>query len=137
MREQGRVASGGGLVGAIALMIVEVPWHDQLFGDYYRSIPYIVRAEPDFTAPSIAFLLRGLVMSAVYPLVYRSGSPFTNGLLFGIVIGLLTGLYWAPSYYAQQPIPAAAPWLLLEDAFFLVQGAAGGLAIAMVHGRSA
>lgn len=128
---------GGGLAGAFVLMLVEVPWHDAWFGGYYQSVPYIVRPEPDFTAPTIAFLFRGLIMSAVYPRVFRGGSPLREGLVFGIVVGLLTGLYWAPAYFAQQPIPAAGPWFLLEGAFFIVQGAAAGLAVALVHGRAA
>ena len=123
------------VAGFIVLMGVEIPWHDTLFGSYYETVPYIVREDPAFGAPTIGGLIRALLMSVLYPLFIRAGSVLVQGLLFGTVIGFLTGIYWIPSYYAQQPIPAALPWFLVEGAFFLIQGAAAGLVIALVYGK--
>ena len=117
----------------VVLMMIEVAWHDTLFSSYYKSIPYIVRENPLFTAPTVAGLIRALLMSVLYAKIRRSTAVVVPGLSFGAVIGILTGIYWVPSYYAQQPIPELLPWLLVDGGFFLVQGAAAGLVIALVY----
>ena len=121
----------------VVLMMIEVAWHDTLFSTYYESIPYIVRENPLFTAPTVAGVIRALLMSVLYGMIRRPGPVVVPGLSFGAVIGILTGIYWVPSYYAQQPIPELLPWLLIDGGFFLVQGAAAGLVIALIYWKRA
>lgn len=117
----------------VVLMLIEVAWHDTLFSSYYKSIPYIVRENPLFAAPVAAGLIRALLLSVLYPTIRRPNAVVLPGLFFGAVIGALTGIYWVPSYYAQQPIPDLLPWVLIDGGFFLVQGMAAGLVIALVY----
>lgn len=121
----------------VTLMMIEVWWHDTLFSSYYESIPYIDRGTPLFTAPTVAGLIRALLIATLYPIVRRPGGVVVSGVVFGAVVGILTGIYWVPSYYAQQPIPELLPWVLIDGAFFLVQGVAAGLVIALVYSKRA
>ena len=124
------------IAATVVLMVVVIIWHDTLFSTYYESIPYIDREEPDFTAPTIAFVIRAFLMSVIYSYIGRRASILKSGLLFGGAIGLLTGMYWVPSYYAQQPIPDVTRWFLIEGSFFIVQGMLAGMAITFVYGKS-
>ena len=124
------------IAATVVLMAVELVWHDTLFSSYYESIPYIDREEPNFTAPTIAFVVRAILMSAIYCYIGRQASILKSGLLFGGAVGLLTAAYWVPSYYAQQPIPGAMRWFLIDGSFFVVQGMLTGLTIALVYGKS-
>jgi H+/Cl- antiporter ClcA len=119
----------------VALMLIEVAWHDAFFSGYYESIPYVVRENPQFTAPAVAAAIRALLMTLLYATMRRPGAVVVPGFTFGAVIGGLTGIYWVPSYYAQQPIPELVPWAVIDGTFFLVQGAAAGLVIAVVLGK--
>jgi hypothetical protein len=124
-----------GVAAAAALMVVEISWHDAVFGGYYDSIPYVTREPADFTAPTVGFVVRGLMLSFLFERFSATGASLRSGLFLGLVVGLLTAVYWVPSFYAQHAVPAFAPWLALEGLFFLLQGAVAGLAVALILRR--
>jgi hypothetical protein len=77
-----------------------------------------------------------MLMALIYIVLYRE-RPRRRGTgpAVGATIGLLTAIYWVPSFYAQHAVPAFGPWLAAEGTFFVVQGALAGGAIALLIPR--
>ncbi len=82
----------------------------------------------------LAYLVLGLLMAALYPL-YRKGRPVLDGLMFGLVIGLL----WV---FPHELAMAGAhgeplPYVFKNAAWHLVEQGLGGIMIGLVFGREA
>ena len=85
------------------------------------------------TLIGLGYFVASLIMSFLYPIGYQGGGAFAEGLRFGAVLGVF---WWLPTMivYAgvyEQTLANA----FVTGAWHGVEGAGGGIAIAMVHAR--
>jgi hypothetical protein len=81
----------------------------------------------------IATVSLALIMAYIYPKGYEGGSPVSEGLRFGILMGLFFGIPYAVNFNSMFPISYAA--ILVLALFYALEITAGGLAIGLVYGR--
>ncbi len=126
------------LIGAVAAFVVMFGlaglWHDLLMGDYYSSILQgAARPDPIESLIGLGYLVASMVMGFLYPIGYQGGTALAEGARFGAVLGVF---WWLPAMivfagiYEQTLVNA-----LVDGAWHVVEGGAGGIAIATVHAR--
>ncbi len=126
------------LLGALAAFVVAFLlaglWHVLLMADFYDSVqPGGMRQPPLFWSIALGYAVVGLIMSYMYPKGYEGGSPVSEGLKFGAVIGLL---WWSPTQlvlYGALTGPFSI--VLVDGAWHLVEEGLAGIAVALVYGR--
>ncbi len=82
---------------------------------------------------TIATVTLALIMAYIYPKGYEDGSPVSEGLRFGILMGLFFGIPNAVNFNSMFPISLDA--VLVLALFYALEITAGGLAIGLVYGR--
>jgi len=74
------------LVSGFGMWVTAGIWHNLIMANLYED----VHAEHDgIGILLIAYFVLSLIMSYMYPLVYRNGKPILEGLKFGMIIGVL------------------------------------------------
>lgn len=121
-------------VAFVALNGFGAVWHLVLFKSYY-DVQQAAVARPETLMPMLLVvdLLRGLLFAYIYPLGYKGGPPVTQGLKFGCLMGLVSGLHLA-IYFTFLNIPSLS-WAFVEVLFSAMQGAFAGLLVALIYGR--
>ncbi len=110
-------------------------WHVIVFKDLYaESMAKVARPEPMMGAVLLAILVRAVLMAWIYPVGYKGGAPWREGARFGVVMGLLSGTIIAILYGNAS---FGAGWLWADLAYFIVEGAIVGIAIAYCYGGRA
>jgi hypothetical protein len=121
------------LAAFVALNGVGAVWHLVLFKSFYDvQQAAVTRAEILMPMLLIVDLLRGILFAYIYPLGYKGGNPASQGLKFGCLMGLVSGLHLAV-YFTTLNIPAIS-WAVVEVLFCCIQGAIAGLLIGLIYG---
>ena len=123
------------VVGAFVVMLgLSGLWHQVLMGEYYAAIlPSVARAEPNIVVIALGYLITVAVMTQLYPVGYKGGSGVSEGLRFGAVIGLL---WWLPANVVLSGVyETTLASGLVDGVWHVVEGAAGGVVIGVVHAR--
>jgi hypothetical protein len=84
----------------------------------------------------LADIFSGLMVSLAYAILYKGipGEGLKKGLIFGLILWLVTRLAGELFYYVMSPIPfmlVVAGWL-----HGLLVAALGGIALAAIYGKS-
>lgn len=116
----------------VIVFVVATGWHLGLFKEVYANSG--VRAEPLLNLGLLSMILQGLVMSYLYPIYYRGGSPATEGLEFGLLMGIFMGSYGALAEAGKFDVGSVSNFIFYEGAFFLLQFSLVGVAIGLVYG---
>jgi hypothetical protein len=74
-----------------------------------------------------------LIMAYIYPKGYEGRSPVSEGLRFGILMGLFFGIPNAVNFSSMFPITFGA--VLVLALFYALEITAGGLAIGLAYGK--
>jgi len=119
------------LAGAGAMWLLAGLWHEVIMASFYAAEAH---ATHEGTAIILlAYLILGILMAYLYPLVYKGGRPFLEGLWFGILIGLL----WVfPHELAMAGAHGKSlVYVFKNAAWHIVEQGAGGIVIGLVYGR--
>jgi hypothetical protein len=73
-------------------------------------------------------------MSLIYPVGYKGGSPAKEGLRFGVLIGLVVWLTANLTIHGVLKNTLASA--LVDSVWHIVEQGIGGIAIALVYGKS-
>lgn len=84
----------------------------------------------------LADIFSGMMVALVYAILYKGipGAGIKKGLVFGLLLWLITRFAGELFYYAMSPIPfmlVIAGWL-----HGLIVGTLGGITIAAIYGKS-
>ena len=107
-------------------------WHVVLFSDVYRAAG--VRGEPMFALGIGAILIQAVVVAHLYPRLSGTGTAASEGLKFGLLLGLLMGSYGALAEAAKFDVGSVASWVFYEGIYFVLQFALAGIAVGLVYG---
>ncbi len=122
------------ILAFIVMFILGGLWHAVLMVDFYKELLTPESREPhqiQFIASGV-FLL-ALSMAYLYPKGYRGGSPIKEGLVFGVIMGLI---WIIPHGLVMHGMTATSGKLLLVDGLWhLFEQGMGGIVIASVYGR--
>ena len=122
------------ILAFIVMFILGGLWHAILMVDFYKELLTPESREPhqiQFIASGV-FLL-ALSMAYLYPKGYRGGSPIKEGLVFGVIMGLI---WIIPHGLVMHGMTATSGKLLLVDGLWhLFEQGMGGIVIASVYGR--
>ena len=132
--------NGRKLMGAVGAFVVMFGlgglWHQVLMSEYYAAIlPSVARAEPNLVVIGCGYLITAVVMTLLFPVGYKGGSGMAEGLRFGAVIGLL---WWLLANVILSGVyETTLTSGLVDGAWHVVEGAAGGVVIGLLHARGA
>ena len=124
------------LAGAVGMLILSVLWHRVIMGGFYdEQGAAIMRDEPKMLFIILALLILAFLMAYAYPIGYKGGSPITEGLKFGALMGLLAFLPFNLILHGAFNLPLAGA--LVDAGWHVVEEGVGGVIIAMVYGSGA
>ena len=118
----------------IVLLVTGWLWHVGMFSESYAVwLKPVEKLKKSAMLVIIAEICRGGTLAYIYPLVFRGGKPWSEGIRFGLMMGFFTGLVIA-IIYAQVNFKSIS-WLFAEFAFVLLQGMIVGTVIAYLFGK--
>jgi hypothetical protein len=123
------LAAGCAVVAMLALSHL---WHS-LMADFYTVHSPLQRDAPVERFIGLGYLLLAGLMALVYPKGYEGGPPVMEGLRFGALVGILISLPHGLIQYGMDGSHTGT-LLLADTAWHTVEQAAGGIAVALVHG---
>jgi len=114
--------------GGFGMWVVAGVWHNLIMAHLYAE----VHATHDgIGLLLIAYLILALLMSYLYQLSYRGGSPIMEGVKIGVVVGILWvfphGLAMAGAH------DESLPYVFKNTAWHIVEQGVGGLLIGLVY----
>ena len=111
-------------------------WHRVLMADYYALHTSVARLEPLTGYIALAYLTLSVLMTLIYPKGYSGGSRWSEGLRFGLIIGLMYALPRGIVMYSVEGTHTGT-LVLVDSAWHMVEQGAGGVVIALIHGWGA
>ena len=116
-----------GLLGFVVMFILSGLWYMLIMDAFYRE-------QYNFIFIVLGYLVMAFLMSYIYPIGYKGGSPAKEGLRFGVLIGLLVWLSSNLILYGAHNMTLSAT--LVDSGWHVVEEGIGGLVIALVYGTA-
>lgn len=118
----------------VVTFVIAAGWHLILFKDLYDQLGIFTRKEPLIPLGIISIIMQGLVLSYLYPICSKGGSPLKDGLKFGLLIGILMASIAVFAEAGKQNVSSLATWLGFESVYYLLQFGLVGTVIALIYG---
>ena len=124
-----------GLVGFVVMFILSGLWYMLIMDAFYREqVGALMREQYNFIFIALGYLVMAFLMSYIYPIGYKGGSPAKEGLRFGVLIGLLVWLSSNLILYGAHNMTLSAT--LVDSSWHIVEEGIGGIVIALVYGTA-
>jgi hypothetical protein len=121
------------VVGAVLFVVIGFVWNVSLFGPYLAELSAgVARPEPMVSVAILGEVLRAVLLAYIFPFGYQGGAPWKEGLRFGVLMGLFSAMLSLIYVGVLNFSSFAIFWMDL--AFFVIQGAIGGIGIALAYG---
>lgn len=121
------------VLGLAVMMFLSGLWHGLAMRDFYATHSPTLREVPLLRIIGLGYLLLGVLMAVIYPKGYEGGSPWLEGVRFGMFMGLLFTLPRGLVLYGSEGCHTGLV-VVVDAAWHLVEQGGGGIAIALVHG---
>ncbi len=121
------------VLGLVAMMFLSGLWHGLLMHDFYEAHSPLMREAPLMRIIGLGYFLLGTLMAVIYPKGYEGGSPWLEGVRFGMYMGLLFTLPRGLILYGAEGSHTGLV-VVVDAAWHLVEQGVGGIVIALVHG---
>lgn len=123
-------------LGAFVVMfMLSFVWHVPLMGEFNaENYSEVNLSEEEFSFALIAagYLVLTFLMSYIFPLGFKGGSAVTEGMRFGVLLGMTRALPIALILAGAYKMPLSAN--LVEAVYTIVESAIGGIVIAKIYG---
>jgi carbon starvation protein CstA len=119
----------------IVTFIVAAGWHLVLFKDVYDQFGIFTRKEPIIPLGIASMIMQALVLAYLYPRLYRGGSPVKEGVIFGLLVGVLMASIAVFAEAGKQYVASLPTWLIFESVYYLLQFGLVGVCIGLIYGR--
>ncbi len=125
------------IVVGIVLFLLGGLFFSVLFADYFKTnYSAMGMRSPDdmkIWAFAVGSVIRAFFLYWIYSIGYKGGSPFMEGLKFGILISLFSAVpmvffIWGSSAVKYQPV-------VVDGVLQMVMLVIGGLLTGLIHGR--
>lgn len=124
------------LVYAIVSMIHGYTWHFNFFPEVYAQLGIYNREPPIIPLGFSSMLIQGLILAYLYPRYFRGGKPVTEGIKFGLLMGLFLFSVSTLANGAKIQVSSMSTWLAIQSAFHLIQFTIAGAGIGLVYGKT-
>jgi hypothetical protein len=119
------------LAGSLSMWLLAGLWHKVIMAQYYAAVHNTTHEGTGIILT--AYLILGIFMAYLYPLVYKGGRPTVEGLKFGMIIGLL----WV---FPHELLAAGAhgssiSYVLKNAVLHMFEQGIGGIIIGIIYGR--
>ncbi len=133
----GRVlkAAAGGFV---AMFVLSFIWYANVMASWYEThFPNMAAAEADMSIPLIAFgyLIMAFLLASAYTYGYKGGSGTSEGMRFGVLMGLIIGLPMAFVGAGTSSVELGPS--LVDGIYRVVEIGVGGTVIGLLYGSDA
>lgn len=108
------------------------PWHMVFFHDLYVQMGAFQRAAPIMPLGISAILIQGIVIGYLYPFFYKGQSSVRQGIVFNLIIGLMTYTAMGFATAAKFQIEPVSTFLLYHTVFQLIQFTLTGAALGFI-----
>jgi hypothetical protein len=117
------------LASGIVMWLLAGLWHEIIMAEFYSSETHATHEGSGIIF--IAYIILGLFMSYIFPLGYKGGKTITEGLRFGILMGLL----WVfPHELALAGAHGESlAYVFKNAAWHAVEQGLGGIVIALIY----
>lgn len=126
-------------LAALAYLVVTFAiaagWHLVLFKDLYDQLGIFTRKEPIIPLGLSSIGMQAVVLSYLYPKYYRGGSTVKEGLVFGLMMGILMASIAVFAEAGKQNVSSLSTWLVFESIYYLLQFGIAGILIAKIYGN--
>jgi hypothetical protein len=99
---------------------------------HYASIPFM-REEPIMALGIFTMLLQGAILSYFFSILHKTGTTKTEGLKYGLLMGLFLGSYIALVEPSKYMAPSVSSWIAVEGITSLLQFGAFGVVLAAIN----
>jgi len=121
----------------VVIFLLSMLWYGVIVSGYNaQQFANVLRGPEDFSMLLIiiGYLVLAFILAALYPRGYKgNGSPISQGLRFGLWMGLLWALPTALIESGSYQFPLGAR--LLDAAYHIVEFIIAGLVISWVYGH--
>jgi hypothetical protein len=125
----------GGLAGFAVMFALSGLWYMVLMSKFYREQDQgIMRDQFNFLFIVLGYVVLAFLMSLIYPIGYKGGSPAKEGLRFGVLIGVVVWLTANLTLHGVLNNTLASA--LVDSVWHVVEQGIGGIVIALVYGKS-
>jgi hypothetical protein len=109
-------------------------WHLVVFKDLYRRLAIYSRIDdPIVPLGFLSMLIQGAVLAYLYPRVTEGMNPASDGLRFGLLMGLFLASSAVIAEAAKQHVTSLRTWFAVESLYYAVQCSLSGLAIGLIY----
>ena len=108
--------------------------HFAINAEHFAAIP-IMRADPVIAMGVLAMLVQGTLFALLFPVFNQGGRPVWNGLVFSLALGGFLASYIVLGEAGKYAIPSIASWIGVELSAAIVQYAAFGVLLGLIHRR--
>ena len=124
------------VVATVVLFVIDYLWFGLIFKDWFAAHmpPQGDPADMHIATHLVGEICLAALLAYIYPLGYKGGSPVSQGIMFGILMGLVYAL--PGSIHMSAGMEGAMPVACFFIAHGLIAGILGGLAVAMVYGSN-
>ena len=124
------------VAGFAVMFLLAGLWHNVLMVNFYKSYNPGTQGDHKMVPILLGYIILALLMAYIYPKGYAGGSPWKEGLKFGIMIGLLWILPYTLVLLGNSS--ATFSWrMIINTIWHLVEQGGGGVAIALIYGKGA
>lgn len=127
LRKPSLAALGSG----IGMWLLAGLWHKILMVQFYTVETHASHEGTGIIF--LAYLVLGLLMAYMYPLGYKGGRPWIEGLRFGILIGIL----WVFPHELAMAGAHSGPlaYVFKNAAWHIVEQGTGGIIVGLIYSK--
>ena len=123
------------VLGFVVMFLISGLWYLIIMKGYYNEqFPEVFRQESKMIWIAIGYLVGAFLLALIYPIGYKGGAPMSEGLRFGILMGLFIALPMGLTLYGVYTIPLIPS--IINIVYQVVEKGIGGLFIGLVYGKS-
>ena len=122
------------VAGFVVMFIISFLWHNVIMASFYNDhMGSVMRSEPIFLRILAGSIVLTALMAYIYPKGYAGDSPLTQGIKFGIIVGLLWTLPHGLIFSGVLNITLTG--VLGDAAWHIVEEGITGAVIGLVYGK--
>lgn len=122
------------VVAFLAIFILSTVWNEIVVDNQFMQAFELPARSDQRVAIIASHLLLALMMAYIYPIGYSGTSPWKEGMRFGALLGAVTMLPLALTFYGVME--TALIGLLVDAAWHMLMLATAGTLIGLIYGES-
>ena len=120
---------------SVITLVLGMMWHFVWFHDLYHQLGIYNRQAPIIPLGMLSMLIQGLILAYLYPFFYKAGHPVTQGIKYGLLMGLYLYSVSTLANAAKMMVASMPVWLGIQALFHTIQFVLAGAVIGLAYGR--